>query len=315
MDTTTEESLVNFILGEEPKEEAADEETETAPQLDATDEDTGEAAPSEETEAEQEDVEEAEEEPDVPEQPDLITVKVNGVEKQVTLEELKRGYSGQEYVQQRMQEAAAKVKEAEQLQQSLAQERQAILALAQQMAQNGLKPQPKLPDPNLANTDPVKYIKEQAKYQQDMQAWQAQQAQIQAVQARNAQLAEAQRRQQIAENAERLKTKIPEFADPQKAEALKADLLKAGKDYGYSDADLMSITDARAVEVLRDAAQWRKLQAQKAQPVQPGAPKVVKPKAVQAQSPKQTEAKLIQQARKSQKPDDWANWLLTPTKT
>ena len=316
MDATTEESLVQFILGGEPQqdEEAADnEDTEAAP-LDATDEETGEEAEPEETEADDEDVEEAEE-PDAPEQPELITVKVNGVEKKVTLEELKRDYSGQQYVQQRMQEAAAKVKEAEQLQQTLAQERQAILSLAQQLSTQGVVPPPKLPDPKLAETDPVKYIKEQAKYQDQLVRWQNQQSQVHAVQQRQAQLADMQRRQRLQENAERLKAKIPDFADPVKAEALRSDLVKFGREYGFTDADLMSVDDARSVEVLHDAMQWRKLQAQKAQPVQRAeAPKVVRPKAVRPESPKASEAKVFERAKKTQSPDAWVEWLTTPSK-
>jgi len=316
VDATTEESLVQFILGGEPQqdEEAADnEDTEAAP-LDATDEETGEEAEPEETEADDEDVEEAEE-PDAPEQPELITVKVNGVEKKVTLEELKRDYSGQQYVQQRMQEAAAKVKEAEQLQQTLAQERQAILSLAQQLSTQGVVPPPKLPDPKLAETDPVKYIKEQAKYQDQLVRWQNQQSQVHAVQQRQAQLADMQRRQRLQENAERLKAKIPDFADPVKAEALRSDLVKFGREYGFTDADLMSVDDARSVEVLHDAMQWRKLQAQKAQPVQRAeAPKVVRPKAVRPESPKASEAKVFERAKKTQSPDAWVEWLTTPSK-
>lgn len=311
MDDTTDESLVQFILGGEPEQEATNEETEAAPQVDATDEETGEAAPSEETEADDEDVAEAEE-PDVQEQPDLITVKVNGVEKKVTLDELKRDYSGQQYVQQRMQEAAAKVKEAEAFQQTLAQERQAILAMAQQLSTQGLVPPPKAPDPKLAETDPVKYIKEQARYQSETQNWQAQQLQFQALQQRQSAMTEAQRRQKLQENAERLKEKIPAFADPQKAEALRADLLKFGREYGFADADLLSVDDARSVEVLHDAMQWRKLQSQKVQPVQPGAPKTVKPKATRPEPAKVAERDILKRAAKTQNPDDWLAYLTTP---
>ncbi len=308
MADTTEESLVQFILGGEPTEEAAEEETEAAPQQDATDEETGEAAPSEETEAEQEDVAEAEG-PDVPEQPDLYTVKVNGVEKQVTLEELKRDYSGNQYVQQRMQDAAAKVKEAEAFAQTLAQERQAVLALAQQLSAQGVMPPPKLPDPKLAETDPVKYMKERARFDAEAMKWQQQQAQIAALQSRQVELTQAERQQRLAENAERLKAEIPEFADPQKSEALRRDLLKFGKDYGYSETELLSVDDARAIKVLHKAMQWDRLQAQKAQPVQPGAPKTVKPKAVRPEPKQLAEQKALQRAAKSQKAEDWTAYL------
>jgi hypothetical protein len=316
VDATTEESLVQFILGGEPQQDdeaTEDEDTEAAP-LDATDEETGEEAEPEETEADDEDVEEAEE-PDVPEQPDLHTVKVNGVEKKVTLEELKRDYSGQQYVQQRMQEAASKIKEVEQMQQAVAQERQAMLALVQQISAEGVAAPPKLPDPKLAETDPVKYIKEQARYQAEAVKWQQQQARIQAERQRQAQLADLQLRQQVAQSAERLKAKIPDFADPKRAEAISRELASVAREYGFNEAELNSIYDDRSVLVLHDAMQWRKLQSQKAQPVQRAeAPKVVRPKAVRPESPKASEAKVFERAKKTQSPDAWVEWLTTPSK-
>ncbi len=57
------------------------------------------------------------------------------------------------------------------------------------------------------------------------------------------------------------------------------DIRETGKSYGFSDEDLSSVTDPRMVKVLHDAAQFRKLQAQKGnvkQKVQ-GKPAVVKP--------------------------------------
>lgn len=57
------------------------------------------------------------------------------------------------------------------------------------------------------------------------------------------------------------------------------DIRETGKSYGFSDDDLSSVTDPRMVKVLHDAAQFRKLQAQKGnvkQKVQ-GKPAVVKP--------------------------------------
>jgi hypothetical protein len=312
VDSTTENDFVDFILGGEPdQEEAADtnDDTEAAP-LDATDEDTGEEAPSEETEAEDADEYETEE-TDAQDQPRLFTVKVNGVEKQVTEEELKRSYSGQDYIQQRMQEAAAKVKEAEQLSQTLAQERQAILAMAQQLSTQGVMPVPKAPDPKLADSDPIKYMKDHARYQAELGAWHNQQAQIQALQHRQAQMSDVQRRQQLAENAERLKADIPDFADPQKAEALRRKLLSYGQKEGYSETELLSVDDPRAVKVLRKAALWDELQAQKAKPVQQAAPKVVKPKATRPQV--QSDGDSLKRALKTQDPADLAKWLMSPT--
>ena len=55
---------------------------------------------------------------------DTYSVKVNGQVKEVTLDELKQGYSGQEYVQQGMQDNAKMKKEVEGVYQALQNERQ-----------------------------------------------------------------------------------------------------------------------------------------------------------------------------------------------
>ena len=60
------------------------------------------------------------------EESDFYSVKVNGQERQVTLDDLKQGYSGQEYVQQGMQDVANKRKEAENVYEALNNERQQL---------------------------------------------------------------------------------------------------------------------------------------------------------------------------------------------
>jgi hypothetical protein len=56
---------------------------------------------------------------------------------EVTLEDLKQGYSGQKYVQQGMQDASAQKKEAEQVYAALTNERQQIAELYNQLQQTG----------------------------------------------------------------------------------------------------------------------------------------------------------------------------------
>jgi hypothetical protein len=56
----------------------------------------------------------------------VFTVKIDGTDKQVTLSELKRGYSGQQFVQKGMQEAAGQRKQAEEVYAALLNERQQI---------------------------------------------------------------------------------------------------------------------------------------------------------------------------------------------
>ena len=69
---------------------------------------------------------------------------------------------------------------------------------------------------------------------------------------------EQQRAKQLSEGAERLKKAIPDWSDEKARE-----IRKLGKDYGFTDTELSGITDARAVHILHDAIQYRKLQQSK----------------------------------------------------
>ena len=105
------ESAVNGLLSPELQDSEPEEQELEGDEIGEAEEvvegelDTDEV---EEAEEDERDTEEAEE----PE-PELYTVRVDGKEEKVTLEELTRGYSGQQYVHKGMQEAAAYRKEAE----------------------------------------------------------------------------------------------------------------------------------------------------------------------------------------------------------
>ena len=60
-------------------------------------------------------------------------VKVDGIETEVTLDELQRGYSGQKYIQKGMAENAETKKTLEEAQQQMTQERQRLTQLVQQL--------------------------------------------------------------------------------------------------------------------------------------------------------------------------------------
>jgi myosin heavy subunit len=246
---------------------------------------------------------------DVQEQP-RFKVRVDGEEREVTLEELQRGYAGQGYIQKQMQEVAAERKRAAEFVQTLQTEQAQVLQLAQQLQQTGILPPPVPPPAELAARDTNRYIRELASYNEQAARYQVQQSQIQAVRQRQAEIDELNRAHEVAQAAEQLKAAIPDFADPQKADAIKADLLKIGRDvYGYAEEDLLQVTDPRAVRVLHDAAQWRKLQAQKAAPNRP-AIKNVQPAAKRPEPPQLAQAKIVERAKKSGRDEDWAEALL-----
>lgn len=256
----------------------------------------------------------AEEQPEVIEQPQRFTVKVDGQDVEVTLDELQRGYAGQAYILKGMQEAAAKRKEAEALAQTLQAEQRRFLEFASAVQQQGLMRQPTPPNPQLAAQNQAAYVQAFAKYQQDMQAFNAQQAQI--VQMRNAHMAAERAAQEafMEQQAQTLRAVLPDIADPAKGPELRQKLVSAATShYGFSEAEVMGVMDARAIQVLHDAARYRELMAQKATAkAAPQPPKNVAPKASNPEPPQLARGKLKEKARKTQNIRDFAALLLTP---
>lgn len=280
-----------------------------------------EAQPDKPVEAEADgDEDEAASDDDGDEEPaeQLFTVKVSGETKQVTLDDLKRSFAGQGYIQQRMQEVAAIRKEAEQTYQALHSERQQLMQALQtyeQQLASSMSPQP--PDEALLKTDPIAYLEQDAAYRKAVQTQQA-------VRRQYMQLAQQQQEQQdkafrayVAEQAQILQQRIPDFADAKKAGDLKRALVEtATTAYGYSPEELQGLADARAVQVLHDAMQYRKLMSQResaskkttqttAPVVRPGARKT----GVDAKVKAEREARS--RMKRTGSVDDVANFLIT----
>ena len=158
-ETGSLEDATAMLLGEPKTEEnqvaeevveATDETADVAVEENVTEEDTTNTP------------EEVEVQQDIP---DRYTVKVDGVEEEWTLDELKRSASGQSYIQKRMQEVANIKKQGDQLHAELHQEREQ-LKKAMETYQNQLaETDVQKPDITLADTDPIKWSIENAKYQ------------------------------------------------------------------------------------------------------------------------------------------------------
>lgn len=330
MPATDMDSAVNSLLmpqensteteteaDEARSDDMQDDQADTDADEDEVEEDAAEEAEADEEEADDDtdnasDEDEAEEDDEADEEPDLIAVKVDGVEKKVTLDELKRSYSGQEYIQKGMQEAAEKRKEAEAVYEALQAEQQRFLDTIKQVQEAGFAQEPKKPDPSLLDTDPIAYMQEKARYEGDLERFRSQQSEIQRMQQQREAMQSQAMQMHLKEQAEILKQRIPEFADPVKAKQVQERLVKVGADiYGYSAEEIGQITDARAVQVLHDAAKWRELQSGKAEAKKkPKAPRNVKPGAKRAEPQQLARKKKLAQARKTGKLEDFAGLLL-----
>ena len=166
-------SLMESPEVEAPEDEIveASDEDEADEQLEADDDTTEDNA--DDVEDEEEDIEQ-DDEPEEPEQA-LFTVKVDGKPKQVTLNELQRGYSGQAFINQNLETLAQAKKQMQEEYSQIQQERQ-FLADFRQRAESGqvLTP-PKPPSRELFQQDPIGYMEAKLSHDDAMAEYQQQQ--------------------------------------------------------------------------------------------------------------------------------------------
>jgi hypothetical protein len=294
----------------EPEEIEEDDALEDGEQIENPDEeapDEGETSDDEDYAAEQDEGEKAPANK-------LYTVKIDGADKQVTLEDLTRSYSGQAYIQKGMQESADVRKQTEQMYSSLQAEQRKFVETVQSLQQNGMKTMPQKPSAALLNSDPIGYMQENARYDADMVEYTAQQSQIQDVTQRQSAMQQQAKQVYLQEQVQRLKTAIPEFANPETAAPLRDKLFKTGiESYHFTPGEMGEVTDSRAVSVLMDAMKWRELQSGKsAAKVTPKPQKTIKPTGRRKQPQSVARDKQLAKARKTGSIDDFVASMLAP---
>ena len=210
-------------------------------------------------------------EPEYDDEPDedeseepTYTVKINGEEVTVSLDELRQGYSRTQDYTRKTQQLAEQRKQAEAEFEAVRAERQQysqVLASLQQQIEAGA---PAEPDWNyLRQTDPIEFAAQWAEHQQRQQR-------LQAVTAERQRLAEIQQQEQaqrlaqvVAEEQKVLESVIPEWRDTEVARREKGELVEFAKKLGYRTEELAGITDHRAVVALRKAYLYDRLMSRK----------------------------------------------------
>ena len=327
MDATNLESLAEKMFegsdtdapgaGEENLREAAEEMVEPTQDAESEivdeveeDEDVVEASDDDGEDAEYDDATEYADEVEAVDEADsepLIDVTVNGKQERRTLSELKQSYAGQSYIQQKMRENAEVAKQLQEREALLAQQQQQVMSLHEQMQSGEMSP-PTPPSKELFQDDPIGYMQAKLEYDDAKQAYDQKAAQVQQLSEHQKRQAQAQEQQYLQQQMQLLQERIPEFADPQKAEKVKADIFRGGQEYyGIPQEALATLKDAVEVEILNDAIKYRRMLANKttakakvqdAKPmVKPGAKKVQNSQAV-------TRKKQYGKLRKSGDPND-----------
>jgi len=312
-DSAVEGLLAPQPEAEEVENEAVEEdEAEYAVEAEFEEVEDSEDPDDEEREVPQSDEYEGPEDDDVP-APPLHTVKVDGTEVQVSLEDLKRGYSGQQYVQKGMQEAAAARKQAEEVYANLLNERQQIGYLLQ-TAQSGLPQAPIAPSKEHFDSDPIGYMEAKMQYDEAKTAYDGQIGQLQQVVHQQGQAEQYAQRVYLEREMETLKALVPEFAEPDTASQARDRLVTMGQEiYGYDVNEIGQVMDHRAIRVLNDAIKYQELVSGKKQAVtkaKPKAKRTVKAGAKKMRSSTDAERQTRQKLKKSGSIDDALNLIL-----
>ena len=284
--------------------EESEEDTETA--ASDVDESGVEDAPEEETAGEQSEESEEQEEQD---QTQTFTVKVDGKEVAVTLEELQNGYS-------RTQDYTRKTQQIAEVRKQVEQETQAVRAERQQYAQllGALQAQLQATEPQvdmdrLYNEDPIEWVRTK----EVMRERQEKALAIQAEQQRLSQLSQYEQQrameEQLSKEKDALLAALPEWRDPKKAQAEKALVVESAKAAGFSEDDLKSVYDHRLVLLLRKAGLYDQMvsKRQGIKPVVNNGPRPAKPGAAGRVSTTTESTRAKQRLAKTGRVDDAAS--------
>ena len=193
-------------------------------------------------------------------------VKASGEEIEVTLDDLIKGYQREADYTKKTQTLAEQRKQVESERVVIEQAKQErdraqnILGVWE----NALRQVPQENLEALKETDPIGYAVKVAEQTQ-------RERQLQAINAERSRIAMQQQAEQnqhlnshLAVEAQKLADAIPEYADEQKSVQVKKDIRDYARKIGWSDDELASVYDSRAVVTLYRAMQYEKLMSNKA---------------------------------------------------
>lgn len=282
--------------GDQQEEEATQDEPQgESEQVEDEIEDVEQDADSEdddETDESDEDVDE-----DEAEDEQQFTVKVDGKDVAVSLDELQKGYSRTEdytrKTQALAQERKAAQAELEQVRTERAQYAQLLGALQEQLQQS----QQPLDMDRLREEDPIEWVRQREMQRENNEKMLAIQSEQQRVNQAEQVVKQQQMQAFLQSQKEQLLTVVPQLSDPKFAQAEKGRWIEAGKSIGFSEQELNGINDHRVLLALKTIADYNGMVAKrkqvssdkpKAKTVRPG----VAPRKNQSSAVKQAQQRL-----------------------
>lgn len=264
-------------------------------------------AADDETDTEQSELSEDTEEQ---EQPQVFSVKIDGTEVEVTLDELQKGYSRTlDYTRKTQQIAEVRKQTEGELQAVRAEREQYAQLLSALEAQVQQAAQPNIDWDRLYSEDPIEWIRQR----EVMRDNQDRAAAIQSEKQRLSQLSQQEQaqfmQQKLQQEQEALLAAIPDWRDAEKAKAEKTLLVEFGQKIGFTSDELKNVVDHRAVLMLRKAALYDQMMSKRGsiKPVTNNGPRPAKPGAAGRVSNSTESVRAQQRVAKTGRVDDAAN--------
>ena len=241
-----------------PKEDNQVPETNTEPSESTPEKQEVQESQSESNETPEEQVTEntetTEETPTELETPELHRVKVSGQELEVSLDELKAGYSRDSDYRQKTHTLGMEKRDLETQKNSLRQtydtrlnELNDLISTANQFVEQKQGGQDLA---KLYQEDPTEAARLDFQLRQEKQH-------IESLKS-SARQAQTQQYESYLETQKELAaTKIPEFSDPNKADSFKLNMRNTLRDYGFNDQEIGSLADHRFLMVAKDAMSFK----------------------------------------------------------
>ena len=198
--------------------------------------------------------------------PGTYTIKVDGKDVEVTLDELQAGYSRQADYTRKSQVLAEQRKKADEELAATQQERQRYLSQLEQFntqADSKINELAKTDWTKLKEEDPTEYMLKRDQYRELQDNKRIVEDEQKNLQYKQQQEHEAKWQEELGRQQEIMVQRLPEWTDPDKGPKLKQNIKSFAVKKGFSEQEVNSLIDARSVDVLHKAMLYENLLATK----------------------------------------------------
>lgn len=247
------------------------------------------------------------EEPEAQPEVQLVKVKVDGEELEVPFDEVLKGYSRTaDYTKKTQQVAEVRKKAEEEAEVARAARQQYLEGLELLKSQLAVDQEPNWEE--LRKNDPIEFVTQRELHRERKEKLAALEAERQRVLTHQQQEQAKWLGQHIQAEQEKLLQVLPDWKDSAKAKAEKEMIAEYAKGLGFTEQELSSLYDHRAVVALRKAALYDKMvtEAQSKKETAKNAPQTAKPGNLKPSIKSKEFAAARGQLAKSGKVDDFA---------